>query len=107
MLRPLAVAFVAIAVSSAAARADDLAALYPDAAVAVFGIEVKDVQKSPVGKKIIGTDNPFDATRKMIRVLLPDEALPVAPKAIKPLEAVANKLDRVTFVAADGGGLVI
>lgn len=88
----------------AAARADDITALYPDAATFAFGADIKAITTSPLGKKVIGTDKPFDATRKLLKVLLPEDIFPVTDKSIKPLEAVANRLERVVAVANIEGG---
>jgi len=95
---PLALALPVVLVAPAAGRAGDVAALYPDSAIFAFGIDVKEIQNSPLGKKVIGTDKPFDATRKLLKVLFPDEVMSVTDAALKPLETVANKLERVTVV---------
>ncbi len=89
-------ALVVLTASPAFVRADDLTALYPDSAVFAFGVNVKGIATSPLGKKIIGDDKPFDATRKFLKVLLPQDVFPVTEKSIKPLEAVANRVNRVT-----------
>jgi hypothetical protein len=81
-----------------AAMADDVRPLYPDSAVFALGIDVKGITTSPLGKKVIGDDKPYDATRKMLRVMFPDDILPVAEEAAKPLAQVANKLERATIV---------
>jgi hypothetical protein len=97
-------ALLALVAGPTATRADDVAALYPDSAVFVFGLDVKGITTSPLGKKVIGTDKPFDATRKLLKVLFPEEVMPVTDAALKPLEAAANKLERVTVVGEIGGG---
>jgi hypothetical protein len=89
-------ALTLLATAPLAARADDLTALYPDAAVFAFGVNVNGIATSPLGKKIIGDDKPFDATRKLLKVLLPQDVFPVTEKSIQPLEAVANRVNRVT-----------
>lgn len=89
-------ALALFATTPLASRADDLTALYPDAAVFAFGVNVNSIATSPLGKKIIGDDKPFDATRKLLKVLLPKDVFPVTDMSIKPLEAVANRVNRVT-----------
>ena len=89
----------------ATSRAADLTPLYPDSAVFAFGIDIKGITTSPLGKKVIGTDKPFDASRKLINVLLPGGVFPLTEKALKPLESVANKLERITVAGnIEGGG---
>jgi hypothetical protein len=99
-------ALVALLVVPVAARADDILPLYPDSAVFAFGIDVKGITSSPLGKKVIGDDKPYDATRKLLRVMFPEDILPVAEEAAKPLAQVANRLDRATIVGHlfTGGG---
>ena len=91
-------ALVAVFTVPIDARADDVAPLYPDSAVFALGIDVKGITGSPLGKKVIGSDKPYDATRKMLRVMFPEEILPVAEEAAKPLAQVANRLERATVV---------
>ena len=89
----------------AAASGADVTPLYPDDSVFAFGVDIKGITSSPLGKKVIGTDKPFDATRKLLNVLLPDDVFPVTDKALKPLETIANRLERVTVAGnIDGGG---
>ena len=54
MTRGLLVALVAVLSLPAVGRADDVAALYPDAATFAFGVDVKGIATSPLGKKVIG-----------------------------------------------------
>ena len=96
-------AFIVLITSPVVVRADDLTALYPDSAAFAFGVNVKGIATSPLGKKVIGTDKPFDATRKLLKVLLPQDVFPVTEKSIKPLEAVANRLERVTVAGSIDG----
>ena len=109
-MRSFLLASFAVLVAPAAARADDITALYPDSAVFAFGIDVKGITTSPLGKKVIGDDKPYDATRKLLRVMFPEDILPVAEQAAKPLAQVANRLERATIVGhliADGGAKVV
>lgn len=102
----LFVAFVVSAVPAGPATAADIAPLYPDVATFAFGANVKAITTSPLGKKVIGTDKPFDATRKLLRVLFPEEILAPTKEKLQPAEAVANKLDRVTVagnIFGEGG----
>ena len=99
MLRGSLVALVMVATIPAAGRADDLGGLYPDAATLAFGLDIKAITTSPLGKKVIGDDKPFDASRKLLRVLFPEQVFPITDKALKPLETVTNRLERVTAVA--------
>jgi hypothetical protein len=58
---------------------------------------------SPFGKKVFGDDKPFDAARKLLKVLFPVEgALPVEGEAGKAIAAVANRLNRVTVAGVVG-----
>jgi hypothetical protein len=103
-------ALFAVVVAPLTARADDVTPLYPDSAVFAFGIDVKGITNSPLGKKVIGDDKPYDATRKMLRVMFPDDILPVAEEAAKPLAQIANRLDRATVVGhliANGGPKIV
>lgn len=79
--------------------ADDLRPFYPDNAVAVLTVDVKAVTASPFGKKVFGADPPFTAARKLVGVLLPDGAIDVPENTRTHLAGLANKLERVTFVA--------
>src|SRR5262245_10986306 len=94
------------------AGADKTAHLYPDKAVFALGIDVKGIMASPLGKKVIGTDKPFDATRKTLALIFPERILPVPADATGALAAVANKLDRVTMAgylgdsAAESGAVI-
>jgi hypothetical protein len=67
--------------------------------VVALGANIKTLTTSPLGKKVIGADKPFDATRKLMKVLIPGDALPITDKTLKPLEPVMNRLERVTVVA--------
>jgi len=89
-------ALVGVVSVPGASRAADMTLLYPDSATFAFGVDIKAITSSPLGKKVIGTDKPFDATRKLLNVFLPNDVFPVTDKAIKPLETVANRLERVT-----------
>ncbi len=94
-------AFVALVLLAAPApAADDLSALYPENTIAVLTVDIAKVVGSPLGKKVIGTDKPFTATRKLVSVLLDDGALQVPDAAQNHLAEVANKLERVTLVVA-------
>lgn len=106
MRRFLALALPLALFSPGVGRAADVTPLYPDAATFAFSIDVKGITTSPLGKKVIGTDKPFDATRKLLKVLFPSDVMPFTDAALKPLEAVANKLERVTVVGdfPNGGG---
>jgi hypothetical protein len=99
MLRGSLLALVAGVSIPAVGRADDLAALYPDGTTLAFGIDVKAITNSPLGKKVIGADKPFDATRKLLKALFPNQVFPITDDALKPLESVTNRLDRVTATA--------
>ena len=78
------------------AGATDLAPIYPDGTCIALGIDIKGVMNSPLGKKVID-DKPFDAARKLLKVLFPLEgALPVEGDVGKAIAAVANRLNRVT-----------
>src|SRR6266487_5345853 len=94
---------------STTGRGADVTPLYPDSAAFAFGVDIKGITTSPLGKKVIGADKPFDATRKLVNVLLPNEVFPVTEKALKPLETVANRLERVTVAGniESGGKLPI
>jgi hypothetical protein len=72
--------------------------LFSDKAGIVFGIEVQAITTSPLGKKVIGNDKPFDATRKLLKVLFPPDVFDTTDHALEPLEAVANRIERVTVV---------
>jgi hypothetical protein len=99
MLRGSLLAVVAVVSIPAAGRAQVSSALYPDAATVAFGIDVKAITASPLGKKVIGTDRPFDATRKLLKTLFPSQVFPITDNALKPLETVTNRLERVTAIA--------
>lgn len=92
-------AFAVLALPSAT-RAADIMPLYPDAGSFAFGVNIKAITQSPLGKKTIGNDKPFDVTRKMLRVLFPEDIMPITQEAIKPLETVANRLENVTVVGS-------
>jgi hypothetical protein len=98
MLRGSLVALVAVVSIPAAGRAADVAPLYPDAASFAFGLDVKAAMNSPLGKTVIGDDRPFDATRKLLKVFFPEEVFRLTDKTLRPLETVANRLERVTVV---------
>lgn len=83
-----------------APAADDVGSLYPDSAVFAFGVNVKAITSSPLGKKVIGTDKPFDATRKLIDVLLPKEVFSMTEKSLQSLETVANRIERITVAGS-------
>jgi len=86
-------------------RAADVTPLYPDGSMFAFGVDIKGITISPLGKKVIGNDKPFDATRKLLHVLLPNELFQFTEKSIKTLETVANRLERVTVAGSiDGDG---
>jgi hypothetical protein len=105
MCRFFVLALLVLAMVPTTGRAADVTPLYPDAATFAFRIDVKGITTSPLGKKVIGTDKPFDATRKLLKVLFPADAMPFTDAALKPLETVANKLERVTVVGdLDGRG---
>lgn len=93
-------ALALLATLPAAARADDVTALYPDSATFAFGVNVKGIAASPLGKTVIGDDKPFDAARKLIKVLIPADVFVFTEQSLKPLETVANKLDRVAVAGA-------
>jgi hypothetical protein len=93
----------------AGAGATDLAPIYPDGACVALGIDIRGVLNSPLGKKVVGDDKPFDAARKLLKVLFPLEgALPVEGDTGKAIAAVANRLNRVTVaVEPKDGNFVI
>jgi hypothetical protein len=99
-MRPLVAFALSAALAAPAAAAADIAPLYPDAAAFALGVNVKGTTTSPLGKKVIGTDKPFDATRKLLRVLFPDDLFTPTKEKLQPLEAVANTLDNVTVVGS-------
>lgn len=94
----------------ATGRAADLTDLFPDDAAIVSGVHIKGIMNSPLGKKVVGTDKPFDVSRKLLGLkllgilseaadvvtLLP--SLPFDGEAVTPVAVVANKLERVTVV---------
>jgi hypothetical protein len=88
-------ALVVLLCSGAAAKADDLTTLYPDNSSFAFGIDIKAIYSSPLGKKVVGKDKPFDATRKLMAMIFPDEPF---FKSIAPMEMLINRLERITFV---------
>lgn len=97
----LPLALVALVLLAAPApAADDISALYPESTLAVLTVDIAKAVGSPLGKKVIGTDKPFTATRKLVSVLLDDGALKFPDAAQNHLAEVANKLDRVTLVVA-------
>jgi hypothetical protein len=104
MNRSLLFALVVLGAKLPSARAADLAPLYPDGATFALGINVKGITSSPLGKTVIGKDKPFDATRKLLKTLFPEDILPLTDKALAPLESVTNRLERVTVVGDVGGG---
>jgi hypothetical protein len=60
---------------------------------------------SPLGKKVFGDDKPFDAARKLLKVMLPLEGvLPVEGDAGKAITAVASRLNRVTVAVEPKDG---
>ena len=98
-------ALLVVGTLPAAARGADVTPLYPDTATFAFGVDIKAITTSPLGKKVIGADKPFDATMKLVHVLLPNDVFPLTEKSLKPLESVANRLERVTVAGnIDGGG---
>jgi hypothetical protein len=109
MRRLRLLALLVIVVLTAPSRAADIAPLFPDGATFAVGLDVKGITTSPLGKKVIGNDKPFDATRKLLHVLFPENVLPVAENAVRSLETVANRLERVSIVGAldDGGSIPI
>jgi len=98
MLRGPLVAVIAVMALPVAARAQLPTSLFSDKAGFVFGIDVKAIATSPLGKKVIGTDKPFDATRKLLKVLFPQNMFEITDQSLQPLETVANRLERVTVV---------
>ena len=90
------VALATLLFSGAVAHADDLTPLFPDNASIAMGIDVKAIYDSPLGKKVVGKDKPFDVTRKLIAMIFPDDESLF--KSIAPLEPLINRLDRITFV---------
>lgn len=98
MLRGSLLALVAVVSIPAAGRADGPAALYPDAATFAFGMDVKAIMTSPLGRKVIGDDKPFAAMRKLLTTLFPEDIFRLTDKSLEPLGAVANRLERVTVV---------
>jgi hypothetical protein len=99
MTRGLLVALGAVLALPTAGRGEDILPLYPDAATLAFGIDVKAITSSPLGKKVIGSDKPFDATRKLLKTLFPSQVFPITDNALKPLETVTNRLERITAIA--------
>jgi hypothetical protein len=98
-------ASLAVILLPAAGRGADVTPLYPDSAVLAFGVDIKGITTSPLGRKAVGADKPFDATRKLLKVLLPEGVLPVTEKTLRPLESVANRLERATVAGSiEGGG---
>src|SRR6476620_4137254 len=97
-------ALVTVVALPAAGRAADLAPLYPDGATFALGLNVKGITGSPLGKTVIGKDRPFDATRKLLKTLFPEDLLPLTDMALAPLESVTNQLERVTILGDIGGG---
>lgn len=94
----LALLAVTAPVPPGAGQATDLTPIFPDGAVAAMGIDIKGVMNSPLGKKVVGDDKPFDAARKILKVLFPvDGLLPVEGDAGKAVAAVANRLNRATI----------
>lgn len=92
-------ALVALAAVPAAGRAADLTDLFPDDTRIVVGVDVKAVMGSPLGKKVVGADTPFEAARKLLKVLFDLQGiLPLGGDATKPITVVANKVQRVTVV---------
>src|SRR5262245_38703649 len=88
-----------------AGGATDLTPIYPDGACIALGIDIKAVMNSPLGKKVVGEDKPFDAARKLLKVLIPhlEGLLPVEGDVGKAVAKVANRLNRVTVVATTEG----
>jgi len=104
MRRCLALAPLLALLAPNVGRADDITALYPDASMFAFSVNVKGITTSPFGKKVIGNDKPFDATRKFLKLLIPTEGFRITEGSLKPLETVANKLERVTVAGNIEGG---
>lgn len=102
-------ALLAFLACPAAGRAAYLTDLFPDDALLVVGIDVKSVMDSPLGKKVVGADKPFDATRKLLKVLFGDAkalfpevgVLSLEGDAAKPVAAGVNKIERVTVVISE------
>jgi hypothetical protein len=96
---------VAAPVPAGAGGATDLSPIYPDGTCVALGIDIRGVLNSPLGKKVVGDDKPFDAARKLLKVLLPLEgALPVEGDVGKAIAAVANRLNRVTLALEPNDG---
>lgn len=98
MTRSLLIVLGVVLALPAAGRADDVAPLYPDAATFAFGMDVTAIITSPLGKKVIGDDKPYAAMRKLLGTLFPEDLFRLTDKSLQPLEAVANRLERVTVV---------
>ena len=99
-MRFACVAVALVAMAAPACAAEDLTPLYPENAVAVLGVDVAEVVKSPLGKKVVGADKPFTAARKLLGVFLEDGALKFSDNVHTHFADLANKLERVTVVAA-------
>jgi len=104
MRRSLLVALLVPGILSTTSRAADIAPLYPDRATFALGIDIKAITTSPLGKKVIGNDKPFEATRKLLKILFPDDLMPLTDMGLAPLETVTNRLDRVTVLGDLGNG---
>jgi hypothetical protein len=94
-------AAIAVVAVPAAGRAADVTPLFPDSAAMAFGLDVKAATTSPLGKKVIGNDKPYDASRKLLKVLFPTDVFQVTDRSLKPLETIANRIERMTVA----GGL--
>ena len=96
----LVLALLVVGLLPPTARAADVTPLYPDGSMFAFGVDIKGITTSPLGKKVIGNEKPFDATRKLLHVLLPNGLFNFTEKSIKTLETVANRLERVTVAGS-------
>jgi hypothetical protein len=102
MVSTRVIALAAVLVSGAVAHADDLTPLYPRGVSFAMGIDVKAIYASPLGKKVVGKDKPFDVARKLTAMILANESESLF-KSIAPLEPLINRLDRITVVGGIAG----
>jgi hypothetical protein len=100
------VALATLIFSGAVAHADDLTPLFPDNASIAMGIDVKAIYDSPLGKKVVGKDKPFDVARNLMAMIFSKNESESFFKSIEPLEPLINRLERISLAGDSSSATV-